>query len=791
MKEDSHHRPSCTLFIIYRRTINIILWFFIINMIFQNNNAQSAEKSIAIIVDDNIYNGINDELSILISDLEKENYSVVLMNSSFPTPEEVREYLQNLYYSTLPPLIGAILIGDIPLAKQYFRMTYTNPDISPTDHIGLSTQFLSDLDGNFSKNNPSYPDTYSDHDGDVESEIWVSILPYYIDLTTTITKIRQYLNKNHQYRTGNGVIQQGFLQVNEHNNATTIEDFNMYINLMESGAYSWHPFTEWGNVGLFLNNTIGQQDASYAYENELNTNKYQFATLEAHGSYNTNGQLSITDIRSMIINPIFIWLGGCNTGNIEYDENIATEIVYSGTSNTLVTKGGTANVGGLGTNENGYFGKNIATTMIAGISLGESYLDHNNTPLVYPWSDSYELHNAFNIFIGDLSLTLFLKPATVTLLNPEDDENELTLPLQFQWNSSLNSESYQLQISQYEDFRDLIINDSAIIDTVLDVGFLEYHSFYFWRVRGLHPSYIGNWSTTSYFSLISPQDSPNLIKPVNSEINVTISPSFVWEKQGIEDSFQLQISLDESFLSVFIDSSGITRDSITLYQFNFNTTYYWRVKAFNSLGVSPWSHVFRFTTFLPVPSPPVPLYPPDLSFEVETFLELSWEISEFADTYHLQVAEDSLFSIIIFDSDNLTLTSITLNSIFPNTTYYWRVKASNKSGESDWCDQCSFSTLRNATYIYDFHTKNNNWLGYNYPNPFHDKTFIDYYIFKPDDVIFIVTDLLGKTVDYKKVNNISGHHMLFFNTHTWESGIYLLKMSVGSSFEIKRNLLKR
>jgi len=870
-----------------RRIIFILIWFSSFNMICLYNTAQTPGKSVAIIVDSIISEGIIDELNRFISDLDNENYNVVLKKSTYQSPEEVRAYLQDLYSSVTPTLIGAVLMGNIPLARQYFRMTYTNPDLSPTDHIGLSTQFFSDLDGGFDKNNPSYPDIYSSHYGDIESEIWVSILPYYIDLNMTITKIRQYLDKNHQYRTGNSVIQEGFLYVNEHYNATSLEEYDTYYDLAESGTYSWYPFTEWGNVGIYFNNTIGRPDANYAYENELNTNKYRFATLAAHGTYFANGQLSITDIRSMTINPIFIWLGGCNTGNIDYDENIATEIVYSTISNALVTKGGTTNVGGLGTNENGYFGKNIATTMMDGMSLGESYLDHNNTPLIYPWSDSYELHNAFSIFIGDLSLTLCLNPEKVTLLYPENDQTVFTFPLEFKWNSSHNSESYQIQISQYEDFRDLMVNDSNMTDTVLDVGFLESHSKYYWRVRGLNPSFIGFWSTTSSFSLNSPPDSPELNRPANLETNVPINPSFIWEEQSNVDSFQLQISFDESFLTVFIDTSNIIGDSIRLYQFNYNTTYYWRVKAFNSsgestwsqvfsfttslpvpltpvpfyppdlsfglditlellweqsefaetyhlqvaedslfsillidstnihstslisenfnpntdyywrvkafnsIGESLWSQVFYFTTFLPVPLPPIPLYPPDLTFGLETILELSWEQSEFAETYHLQVAEDSLFSILLIDSTDIPSTSLISENFGPDTKYYWRVKASNINGESDWCATCSFGTLDNMTFITDYQKYNTHWLGNNYPNPFHEITSVNYYLYKSEDVIFIVTDVSGKTVCFREVNNISGNNKLFLNSHNWESGIYVLKMRVGSSYEFERYLMKR
>ncbi len=385
-----------------RKIVLIILMFYVI----VNGNSQTNEKSIVILVNFDIYNGINNELNIFKSDLEKENYNVILKNSSYQTPEEVRGYLQNIYNSISPKLIGAILMGQIPLARQYYRVVYGNPDIPPTNHNGLSTQFFSDLNVNFYKNNPEYPESYSEHDGDTISEIWVSILPYYKSIHKTISTIKQYLNKNHEYRIGNIEIQNGFIEVNEHYSAANEDEYNYLINSMKSGQYSWNPFTEWGNVGLYIYNSIGKPDIGFAYEEELGSNRYTFAALTAHGSYYTNGELSIPEIRNMTIKPVFVWLGGCNTGNLDYDENIASEITYSSTSNALITKGGTSNVGGLGVNEKGFFGRNIATAMLEGKSLGEAILYHNNTPLISPWSKSFEMHNASNIFIGDLSLTL-------------------------------------------------------------------------------------------------------------------------------------------------------------------------------------------------------------------------------------------------------------------------------------------------------------------------------------------------------------------------------------------------
>ena len=252
------------------------------------------------------------------------------------------------------------------------------------------------------------------------AEIWVSVLPYYINNQNTINCINNYFIKNHEYRIGNMNIRDGYIEINEHHTASTENEYNNQIDAMRSGIYSWDPFTSWGNVGLFIDNGIGEPDVDYAYENEINSNKYKFAVLSAHGSASSNGRLTISDLETTSLSPIFIWLGGCQTGNLDYTRNIGTEIIYSLYSNALITKAGTSNVGGLGNNENGFYGKNIATSMLSGKSLGEAYLYHNNTPLISPWSNNFEMNNAPNIFFGDLSLTLGI----FTYVNQTPDINK-------------------------------------------------------------------------------------------------------------------------------------------------------------------------------------------------------------------------------------------------------------------------------------------------------------------------------------------------------------------------------
>jgi hypothetical protein len=131
-----------------------------------------------------------------------------------------------------------------------------------------------------------------------------------------------------------------------------------------------------------------------------------FTVLDAHGYWGASGRLDINWVESHPVNTTFLWSNGCAIGNLDYPDNFLTSALYSPTSAVLVAKGTTNDSGGMGNNQNGFFGHNIATAMSAGTSLGQSIVNHVNVPLVYPWSESREFHFASAVVLGDPTLSL-------------------------------------------------------------------------------------------------------------------------------------------------------------------------------------------------------------------------------------------------------------------------------------------------------------------------------------------------------------------------------------------------
>jgi len=98
-----------------------------------------------------------------------------------------------------------------------------------------------------------------------------------------------------------------------------------------------------------------------------------------------------------------------------------------------------------------------------------------------------------------------------------------------------------------------------------------------------------------------------------------------------------------------------------------------------------------------IPATPVLALPSNNSIYQPLQDTLLWYMSPVAYLYHLQIAEDSLFQVLIYNDSTVTDTVAYVSNLHPSTRYYWRVKAKNESGNSNWSDVWSFTTLATPT----------------------------------------------------------------------------------------------
>jgi hypothetical protein len=103
---------------------------------------------------------------------------------------------------------------------------------------------------------------------------------------------------------------------------------------------------------------------------------------------------------------------------------------------------------------------------------------------------------------------------------------------------------------------------------------------------------------------------------------------------------------------------------------------------------------------IPLPLAPKLLSPAISDKNIPLNPVLEWFPAAFAASYNVQLSTSNTFKTLLMNQTNLTATKIQSANLQPNTTYYWRVSATNVKGESSW------------STVYNFSTVNNNLVGY-------------------------------------------------------------------------------
>jgi len=84
--------------------------------------------------------------------------------------------------------------------------------------------------------------------------------------------------------------------------------------------------------------------------------------------------------------------------------------------------------------------------------------------------------------------------------------------------------------------------------------------------------------------------------------------------------------------------------------------------------------------------------PKDEATDIPYPVEFSWESESKSQSYFIEIAMDSEMTNIIDTATSDTEVSYISDKLMRNSTYYWRVKGQNQSGEGEWSQVWSFTT---------------------------------------------------------------------------------------------------
>ena len=192
-------------------------------------------------------------------------------------------------------------------------------------------------------------------------------------------------------------------------------------------------------------------------------------------------------------------------------------------------------------------------------------------------------------------------------------------------------------------------------------------------------------------------DPPTLTYPQNGATNIdSKTDKFKWNKDINANKFQIMVAKDNAYSNVVIDKSDLTKAEQVMTDLEGSKTYYWRVKAWNSIGWGNWSESWNFTTaeiINQVPGKPILISPEDGASEVSKNSDkMEWQSVKDAEEYNLQVAESYSFNPLTLDISGLTATEFPVSDLAGNSTFFWRVRGWNKAGYGEWSTLRNFST---------------------------------------------------------------------------------------------------
>ncbi|MFA5794465.1 MAG: fibronectin type III domain-containing protein [Candidatus Brocadiia bacterium] len=274
-------------------------------------------------------------------------------------------------------------------------------------------------------------------------------------------------------------------------------------------------------------------------------------------------------------------------------------------------------------------------------------------------------------------------PSAPSPNTPYNAAENISLKPTFIWSQSGTVSSYRLQVSSNSEFSAIVADTGGITNTTytLTTALANQNTVYYWRVNATNVSGTGPWSSAYSFKTVS---APSVPTGPNASASATNQINLYWSYNGsaAEGYYVYRCTDGVSFIPVATSTyTSFVDTGLTSY-----TTYYYKFTAYNSAGESVRSSSTSATTWPPLPAMPTPDLPADAAINISINPTISWSAVTYAQSYHLQVAKDSIFSAgnMVYDNQYVYSNSQNIYSLIQSTAYYWRVSARNQSGDTDW-----------------------------------------------------------------------------------------------------------
>ena len=290
----------------------------------------STKRSVAIFVDTATYSSLKDKIERLGADISRDlKAKVFVFSDNWESIGRIKEMLVEKYNQD--GLIGSVLIGAIPTA--YFE--YQNAGSTPSDWYfqDLSDKFVdADGDGKFEKEH------YLNETDITMRDIWTGRLKPPVGGSEGIELLRQYFDRNHDYRTGalgydRKMLYFGSIAINQ--NGMSEADYDNLVNQIDDYTALYDSDEQ---VHRVYDSDMEVQKQQYL---SSLSGSYDFVFVNIHGSPTTQwlgGSTSIYHHEIIDARPqaLFTNLASCSNGDFTQDNYLAGWYLFSSKSLAVV-----------------------------------------------------------------------------------------------------------------------------------------------------------------------------------------------------------------------------------------------------------------------------------------------------------------------------------------------------------------------------------------------------------------------------------------------------------------------
>ncbi len=115
-----------------------------------------------------------------------------------------------------------------------------------------------------------------------------------------------------------------------------------------------------------------------------------------------------------------------------------------------------------------------------------------------------------------------LTPAAATLVSPPNGADKQEYTVSLEWNDVAGAETYQVQVSEKNDFVSTEVDKAGLPVTTYPVSGLKEKTIYYWRVRAKNDAGDGAWSDVWLFvTKQAPSSADEELVPVGAHLNAT------------------------------------------------------------------------------------------------------------------------------------------------------------------------------------------------------------------------------------------------------------------------------